>query len=375
MYKGILVIGLFILSITGQCQVDFSSLDEKSKSVPNSLKKSKEIANYLTYGLNSDTEKARALYMWLAHNIRYDLKKLKSNEVYHSSKEIVDEALNDRKGICIHYSELFHEMAAIVGLESYLIDGIVRNEFGGIEELSHAWNGIKIDSSYYLIDVTWAAGYVSDDQYVHRFRDDYFLKLPSEFIKDHMPFDPIWQFLTSPVNYDDFDLGHFSNTEVRGQFSFSDSILNLQNQSVLNQYSGSLRRMLKCGKSNDLIRQELEYLHLKIVYLGFNHAIDTLNYGINQFNQYLTLKNRFFRNPKIGDEKIKELIENTAKGLYAAEQILSELSTHETEIQQLIDVEKQRTQNVILKFEKEKEFVERYLKIWKPLRIFSFNSY
>ena len=257
MFKGILVIGLLILSITGQSQVDFSSLDEKSKSVPNSLKKSKEIANYLTYGLNSDTEKARALYIWIAHNIRYDLKKLKSDEVYHSSKEIVDEALNYRKGMCIHYSELFHEMAAIADLESYLINGIVRNEFGVMEEFSHAWNGIKIDSSYYMIDVTWAAGYVSNDQYVHRFRDNYFLKLPSEFIKDHMPFDPIWQFLTSPINYDDFDLGHFSNTEARGQFSFSDSIFNFQNQSVLNQNSGSHRRMLQCGKANDLIRQEL----------------------------------------------------------------------------------------------------------------------
>ena len=159
MIRAIVFTGLFIISTVGFGQSSFAVIDDKSKTTPDSLTNFKEIAYFLTDDLKTDTEKARALYIWIAHNITYDLSQMNSNQRYNSSQEIIDEVLTNRQGICQHYSELYLAMSKSVGLKSYLISGYTRDVFGNIADVSHAWNGVRIDSNFFLIDVTWAAGY------------------------------------------------------------------------------------------------------------------------------------------------------------------------------------------------------------------------
>lgn len=72
---------------------------------------------------------------------------------------------------------------------------------------NHAWNAVKLDGQWQLLDVTWAAGYVNDGhQFVHRFNDQYFLTPPEEFILDHFPKDPQWQLLAEPVKLEQYEL-------------------------------------------------------------------------------------------------------------------------------------------------------------------------
>jgi len=73
MIRLILILGLFTISIFGFGQTDFSYIDNKSKSIPDSIISANEIEFFLTHGLNSDIEKARAIYIWIAHNIKYHL--------------------------------------------------------------------------------------------------------------------------------------------------------------------------------------------------------------------------------------------------------------------------------------------------------------
>jgi hypothetical protein len=71
---------------------------------------------------------------------------------------------------------------------------------------NHAWNGVKINGSWYLIDSTWGAGYVSGDKkYVQRFDDHFFMTPPFQFIYDHFPEDARWQLLVVPVSKQVFE--------------------------------------------------------------------------------------------------------------------------------------------------------------------------
>ena len=49
---------------------------------------------------------------------------------------------------------------------------------------------VFIDSSWYLLDVTWASGFVTyGNQYIRQYNDFYFLTHPDEFIREHYPED------------------------------------------------------------------------------------------------------------------------------------------------------------------------------------------
>jgi len=375
MIKEVLLATLLIISVPGFGQQDFSGIDKNSENVPVSLTEYKEIADYLTNNLESDTEKARAIYIWIANNIKYDLTQQNSGKRYYSDQEIIDEVLRDRQGVCQHYAVLFHAMSKAAGLNSYLISGYTRDASDEIADLGHAWNGIKIDSVFCLIDVTWAAGYLLNGKYFHIFRDDYFLKSPKEFIKDHMPFDPIWQFIDNPLNNDDFIAKDFSKLDSEGTFAFADSIKRFEKVSELAQLENSNRRIIENGVRNYLIRRQVEENILQITNRKYNLAIDTLNAGIEYYNLYVNHKNRQFRNPKLDDSRVKELIDNADKGVYAANEMLYGLFSANSELNNMITDARNRMPDLISDLEREKDFVGRYLKRWKPLRIFMFLSY
>jgi len=375
MIRDVLLIALLIVSTFGFGQSNYSAIDKNSTSVPDSLTGYNEIANHLTVDLKTDTEKARAIYIWIAHNVKYDLTQLYSDKRYNSSQDIVNEVLNDRQGVCQHYSELFLAMSKSVGLKSFLISGYTRDVYDEIAAFSHAWNGIRIDSDYYLIDVTWAAGYELNGKYVHKFRDDYFLRSPKDFIKDHMPFDPMWQFLDNPITNNDFIAKDFSKLNRPGDFNYKDLIIQYETLNELTQLENATRRIRENGVVNKLIQNQVDENILRITNRKYNMAIDTLNYGINSYNLYVFHKNRKFRNPKIDDTHIKDLIYSADKSVFAANQIFYGLFSSDYELNRLIVEARNRMPGLISDLEREKDFVDRYLKKWKPLRIFMFPAY
>ncbi len=375
MTKGAFLSGFLLVSIIGSAQTDFSRIDDNSITIPDSLSDYREIADYLCNDLKSDRERVRAVYIWIAHNVRYDLAKMNSGRRYGSEQEIIDEVLKERKGVCQHYSALFLAMSRYLGINTYLISGYTRDELGDISELSHAWNGIAIDSAYYLIDVTWASGYELNGRYLHEFRDDYFLKSPKDFIKDHMPFDPIWQFLDNPINNNDFISRDFSKLETSGVFAFHDSIMQWEKCDEFERLEKSNKRIIANGVRNKLIQAQVDENILQIANWKYNLAIDTLNYGINSYNSYTIHKNRHFRNPKLDDSDVKGLIDNADKGISAANDILYELFSSNSELNDLIVDARNKMPDLLSEIEREKDFVERYLKKWKPLRVFMFLTF
>lgn len=370
--KNSLFVCLLFISLSGFGNNSFASLDKKSQAVPDSLTGYREIAAHLTRDLYSDTEKARALYIWLSHNIQYNLSQKNSEESYQSVEEIIEEALETKTGVCQHYAELFHAMGQSVGLETYVITGYTRNKAGEIADLGHAWNGIAIDSKHYLMDVTWAAGYEQNGKYVHHFRDEYFLITPEIMIQSHMPFDPVLQFLNNPLNNKEFISQDFSKLEKPGKFAFNDTIQQEKKLNKLKQLELASRRIKANGIQNKLIQKQLNNNLLQIATIKYNTAIDTLNYGVENYNLYVTHKNKQFRNPNLEDSYILELIESAESAAFKANEMLYGLLSPSQELNSLIADVRRKLATIMPDLKKEKEFVEKYLNTWKPFRMMLF---
>jgi hypothetical protein len=371
-FKNSLLIYLFFISVSGFGNNSFASVDKRSQTVPDSLTGYREIAAYLGQDLKTDIEKARALYIWLSHNIQYNLSQKNAEISYSSVDEIIDEALKTRLGVCQHYAELFYAMAQSVGLDTYVITGYTRNKAGEISDLGHAWNGISIDSKHYLIDVTWAAGYEQNGKYVHQFRDDYFLISPENMIQSHMPFDPVFQFLNNPLNNKEFISKDFSKLEKPGNFAFNDTIQQERKFTRLEQLEFSSRRIKTNGIQNKLIQKQLNNNLLQIATIKYNTAIDTLNYGVENYNLYVTHKNKQFRNPTLEDKYIEELIEKAERAAFTANEMLYGLLSPSQELNTLIADVRRKLTAIMPDLKKEKEFVEKYLNTWKPFRMMLF---
>jgi hypothetical protein len=68
-----------------------------------------------------------------------------------------------------------------------------------------------IDSNWYLLDLTWASGYLNYDgtRFIRDFNENYFLTPPKYFIRDHYPDDIKWTLLDEPALLPEFKRSPF----------------------------------------------------------------------------------------------------------------------------------------------------------------------
>jgi len=199
-------VGLILLA-AGACQAaadspgqrDYKAIDDWALATPDSAKASIEgLARHLVVPAKDDFDKARALYRWLAANIRYDV------QCYFGGAPTGGDPLRTGLSVCEGYSGMFERMAAVVDLPAATIPGWGKgygwDPFQKMAVANHAWSAIEVDGRSYLLDPTWGAGYVdANRQYVDHFDPFYFLTPPEQFVYSHLPQDPRWQLLVEPI--------------------------------------------------------------------------------------------------------------------------------------------------------------------------------
>jgi hypothetical protein len=181
----------------------FAAADAHADAAPATVEQSvPALAAYLAQAGSDDLTRARALYRWVAGHIDYDAIGFRSNNYGDVSPEGV---LRRRASVCEGYARLTEALGAAMGLQVEVVSGWSKGygyttgqRFDG--PTNHAWNAVRIEGQWRLMDPTWGAGYLDQRmQFVRRFQEHYFLTAPDAFVFDHLPQDPRWQLLERPV--------------------------------------------------------------------------------------------------------------------------------------------------------------------------------
>ncbi len=217
---------LAIKTISAQQQtVEFSEIDYRVRSIepaPPVI-----LAQKLTEGYQTDKEKLRSIFSWITEHIAYRVKKSYRGNAFKTvtiaddtskwktANDIIAETvILNQTAYCDGYARLFKTLCDYAGLRSAIITGYARTDYGKVKfNCNHTWNAVYLDSSWRLLDVTWASGYTSyrGDEFIKYYNDYYFLTSPEEFFKDHYPDDMRWTLLERPPVIREFFNGPYKN--------------------------------------------------------------------------------------------------------------------------------------------------------------------
>lgn len=185
-----------------QCR-DFSHVDAHAARFPRHTVTSLDNLAYdLTEPFPYETEKARAIFTWMHHNIAYDAESFLSGNLRAASAE---STLASGLAVCDGYAGLFKSLAERVGMQTHRVVGhgkgvgYVAMEPGApvpAYSSGHAWNCVYMDGQWRLVDACWGAGTLNGRAYEPRFNPTWFTSGPAEFGRRHFPEDASYQLMS-----------------------------------------------------------------------------------------------------------------------------------------------------------------------------------
>src|SRR3954471_20396797 len=101
---------LFAQKVTKTVANPYASIDKQALLLPDSLAKTTAgIAGYINTNFTTDKDKVRAIFIWVASNIQYDLENMYAMNFYEKKEAKIEKALQTRKGICENYAAVFND--------------------------------------------------------------------------------------------------------------------------------------------------------------------------------------------------------------------------------------------------------------------------
>ncbi|MCF6350550.1 MAG: hypothetical protein L3J23_05905 [Flavobacteriaceae bacterium] len=199
-----------------------NSVFSQNESVKELVKKTNELnldmwdlTTFAEENIKDKEKLAKFFYYWIGSNIEYDEETFQkiingtiSNEDFSKSQ---DEYVvyNNRKGVCAGYAKLYKWFLNWVDIETVVVSGHIRDERNHYVELEtddnyrHAWNAIKLNNKWLLVDSTWGT---SNEETQSEF---YFDIKPEFSIITHYPKESEWQLLEEPLSLEEFNNSKF----------------------------------------------------------------------------------------------------------------------------------------------------------------------
>ncbi|XP_036431532.1 kyphoscoliosis peptidase [Colossoma macropomum] len=199
-----------LLSHSDFCRVDTYAVETGKELKSKKIFSVQTIAQAITEGASTDLERLRAIWIWLCHNIEYDVTGyLGLTEKVCSPERVIETG----RGVCCGYSSLCLQMCKEVGIECREVGGhgkgvgYRQGQSYQNTKSSHMWNAVSLEGYWYLLDACWGAGTVDMDNkaFIKRYDDFYFLTDPEDFINSHCPDEEEWQLLESPIKLEEFE--------------------------------------------------------------------------------------------------------------------------------------------------------------------------
>jgi hypothetical protein len=309
-----------------------------------------QITTELSKGLIDNNEKLLAFYKWIIYNIEYDKQQEGTNRRIFTKDQTINEVLKRRKGICQHYADLFHKMCQLSNIESYKVLGYTKDRYGKLSIHNHIWNIIKLKNKYFFFDLTWAAGSIRE---LKKFNTKYYMKSATDFIKDHMPFDPTWQLLKHPITHKEFISGN--RNRKHKMFNYLDTIKLIKRQTKIDYYSKIINRMDK-SDFKLIIEQKKEYKNLLNQNIIISASI-ILNESIDIINQFINLKNKSPQNSNQNFLPLIQLIQESENKYSESKSVLKKFKSSHNKLSSAYHKLKEKLDKIKVNIDREKEYL------------------
>lgn len=204
-----------------------------------------KLARDLTAGFHDDRDKVRAIFKWITNNIAYDYRFINSGKELQAPEcedqydcavilrswenEFVKKVLRTRRATADGYAKLFQKLCEIMHIQSELITGYLRTrpyQIGNKISANHTWNAVFIDTAWFFLDATLAAGYCIENEetdklvrFIRDYQDYYWLTPFERLARNHYPKNSYW---ANPYNLTlegFFNNPHYYTIEVLNNIS------------------------------------------------------------------------------------------------------------------------------------------------------------
>ncbi|WP_240903886.1 transglutaminase domain-containing protein [Chengkuizengella sediminis] len=135
-----------------------------------------EATHIIVKDLNTDEEKAKALYDWVGTRVQYNWEKVRLYEEENVwMEQTPEDTFLSKQGVCIDYSRLFAVMARTADLDVKVVTGLGSDGRGGMG--AHAWNEVYLSETdeWIPLDTTWVSSggnwFNSNDFYETHIKD------------------------------------------------------------------------------------------------------------------------------------------------------------------------------------------------------------
>ncbi|HEY5922258.1 MAG TPA: transglutaminase domain-containing protein [Kofleriaceae bacterium] len=158
----------------------------------------------------------KAIHDYVVNRLHYDydaLKLIEAGDYENTPAQTAEAVFAARTGVCEGYARLMVALGKAAGVEIAYVTGYIRDSRRRItisddpwdtssrealEGVGHAWNAVKLDGQWHLIDATW------DDPTKGTNKTTYLFVPPKLMALNHFPEDANWQLLPSPISLGDF---------------------------------------------------------------------------------------------------------------------------------------------------------------------------
>lgn len=177
---------------------DYTGPDEVAASYPTSAVPGPDRVGFLADALcgpfPARTDKARAVFTWLHHNLAYDVPNFLAGTVPRGLD--AEQTISRGAAVCEGFADVFMAICERAGLECRRISGFGKgygfspgNAMASFDA-NHAWNAVRLEGGWTLVDACWGAGHISDGAWVPQFNPSMFTMGNAAFGARHFPADP-----------------------------------------------------------------------------------------------------------------------------------------------------------------------------------------
>lgn len=172
------------------------------------------VADYIARQESDPYLRVKAIHDYVISRLTYDLEVLKSGTRPSQEAHAV---FKSHKAVCEGYANLFAELGRSLGLEVVYLRGNIRRDLAPLDLIPsalrliqsnydwtrHAWNAVRVDNNWQLVDTTWDDSTTDDPD--QAYSSDYLMLPPEAMIASHFPEQADWQLLAAISDRQQFE--------------------------------------------------------------------------------------------------------------------------------------------------------------------------